>query len=391
MGEKIIILAIDGGGIRGIIPSYILSQIESRIGRLSHQIFTVIGGTSTGGIITAALSTPKNGIVSHSPYSGAEILNFYMQESDQLFVPQPTWLLRKAKYIASKKGKGIEPFLREKIGDIKLQDAREAISALPNNKLEQMFMTGYTVNSKGGVIGNPEEGVDFGPYLFAWWPEGFKLGENNTEKDNYFVREGARATSAAPSYFPIAHVGGGSEGRSDALERYVIDGGLMSNNPAIWALAEISRLGISKLKLNQIAAKQDEIIVISLGTGQYTGADGLGIHNNHGLLVPKKGNWGGLPWMFASLYDLMGLKNDRLSLLNLALNSVPQVATRQLPILGTRFGFSSFRLEPRLPKELMAMDDDSSEHKDALLQTVKKYLQQGEGKVLFDKVLDAIQ
>lgn len=57
------ILSIDGGGIRGIIPAFILKNLEGRlkIKKLS-ECFDVMAGTSTGGIIVLLLNTPDRKI-----------------------------------------------------------------------------------------------------------------------------------------------------------------------------------------------------------------------------------------------------------------------------------------------------------------------------------------
>ena len=52
------ILAIDGGGIRGIIPALVLAEIEDRTGRRVADLFDLVAGTSTGGILAAALTRP---------------------------------------------------------------------------------------------------------------------------------------------------------------------------------------------------------------------------------------------------------------------------------------------------------------------------------------------
>ena len=54
------VLSIDGGGIRGIIPATVLMQLEQLTGRPTHQLFDLMAGTSTGGILTLALTCPQD-------------------------------------------------------------------------------------------------------------------------------------------------------------------------------------------------------------------------------------------------------------------------------------------------------------------------------------------
>jgi len=56
MAIKCRILAIDGGGIRGVIPAYILQQLENHVGA-AYKSFDIIAGTSTGGIIVLGLTS----------------------------------------------------------------------------------------------------------------------------------------------------------------------------------------------------------------------------------------------------------------------------------------------------------------------------------------------
>ncbi len=68
--NKVTILAIDGGGIRGIIPAYIINQIENNFNMRCYSLFDIIGGTSTGAILTAGLTTPNPSDTQyHLPYS----------------------------------------------------------------------------------------------------------------------------------------------------------------------------------------------------------------------------------------------------------------------------------------------------------------------------------
>ena len=104
MGKKRInILSIDGGGIRGVIPSTLLEAIEEYFIRENnpkkiHEIFHTIGGTSTGGIISVMLSVPKTS--EHAKNRGeimsaAEITNFYKDHGREIF-PKSIMNLRRS-------------------------------------------------------------------------------------------------------------------------------------------------------------------------------------------------------------------------------------------------------------------------------------------------------
>jgi len=72
------VLAIDGGGIRGLIPALVLAEIEARTGRPIATMVDLIAGTSTGGIIACALARPQ-------PMPAAEIAELYEEEGPVIF------------------------------------------------------------------------------------------------------------------------------------------------------------------------------------------------------------------------------------------------------------------------------------------------------------------
>ncbi len=99
----------------------------------------------------------------------------------------------------------------------------------------------YDIEGRGDYRGG-------GPYFF-------KSSKAKTDPDyNYFLRDVARATSAAPTYFEPAHV----ENRSGTKWTALVDGGVFANNPAACAYAEARKLG----------AEPGEIVLVSLGTGE---------------------------------------------------------------------------------------------------------------------------
>ncbi|MCU7810378.1 MAG: patatin-like phospholipase family protein, partial [Candidatus Thiodiazotropha sp. (ex Notomyrtea botanica)] len=304
---KVIILAIDGGGIKGVIPATFIQHIESSLRKPSYQLFDVIGGTSTGGIISAALTTPKK--TTGHPYTAEEIVNIYNHDGGKIFLPQRCKVELCATYYADNgMGGGVEPYLQKMYGsDASLVSSRDKMQSLAGNRVKHMFTTSYIVNNSLKKVSKPVRGESFGPYLFNWFD-----AVNSPATDNYYVWEAARGTSAAPTYFPIANVGGKTPPRSAAANKWVVDGGTMSNNPATWGVTEALRTGM--------ASRLEDIIVISLGTGIYKGGAGVGINSNAVTdIVPVGGNWSTTPWMVEKLDDLEGADHHRGVLMSIML------------------------------------------------------------------------
>lgn len=112
------ILAIDGGGIRGLIPAVVLEKLEKyaydfiqdkpwkskvpqypgRPGVVAFKdIFDMLAGTSTGSIISAALAYPKEKYAASVPkekrepmYFMKEVMEIYSTKGDQIFRESPS-------------------------------------------------------------------------------------------------------------------------------------------------------------------------------------------------------------------------------------------------------------------------------------------------------------
>ena len=50
------VLSIDGGGIRGIIPALVIAHLEQKTGQPASELFDLIVGTSTGGMLALGLA-----------------------------------------------------------------------------------------------------------------------------------------------------------------------------------------------------------------------------------------------------------------------------------------------------------------------------------------------
>lgn len=77
-------LSIDGGGVRGIIPALVLDHLERSTGSPCAELFDLMVGTSTGGIIALALSLADEG--GGSRYSANDLVTLYSERSDDITV-----------------------------------------------------------------------------------------------------------------------------------------------------------------------------------------------------------------------------------------------------------------------------------------------------------------
>ena len=75
MHDRRRILAIDGGGVRGIIPALALEALEAATGRPARESFDFLAGTSTGAVIAGAVAAgiPAERIVSLYRRRGPEL------------------------------------------------------------------------------------------------------------------------------------------------------------------------------------------------------------------------------------------------------------------------------------------------------------------------------
>jgi len=214
------ILSIDGGGIRGIIPSIILNEIEKKTGKKVSEIFDLITGTSTGGILALGLCKPDS--EGKPQYSAEDMTDFYEQEGPKIF-PRSFW-------------RGLST-----VGG--LLDER-----YPHGPIEEVFDELFSETTIGKsitkVLISSYDIEHRNPFFFKSWRPNIKPVK---------MREAARATSAAPTYFEPLQLKVGGKLLT------LVDGGVFINNPAVSAYAEAKKL-----------FPGEDILVVSLGTGELT-------------------------------------------------------------------------------------------------------------------------
>ena len=74
------VLSLDGGGIKGIFTAAFLAELERRADRPTADLFDLIVGTSTGGIIAIGLAADR---------PAQKLLNLYATQGRYIFPPLP--------------------------------------------------------------------------------------------------------------------------------------------------------------------------------------------------------------------------------------------------------------------------------------------------------------
>jgi patatin-like phospholipase/acyl hydrolase len=227
------VLSIDGGGIRGIIPATVLAALEARTGRAVCDLFDLIGGTSTGGILALALTRPGASSPPGPRWSADEVVTLYRQEGQRIF-----------SRTLGKRITSVEGLIDERYANAPLREVLERYlgETTVDQALTDVFVTTYDLHARQ-------------PKFFKSWREDAGLP----------MAVAAEATAAAPTYFEPVAVG----------DTALIDGGVFAGNPAMCAYAEAVRLW-----------PDEQISVLSLGTGSQTRT----------IPFEKARGWGVLEW-----------------------------------------------------------------------------------------------
>jgi uncharacterized protein len=215
--NSIKVLSIDGGGIRGIIPAIIIDAIQQRLGKEPWQSFDLIAGTSTGGIITVGIGTACN---NGKPYSPQQLVDLYVQNGAAIF-KKSIFTGAKELVLPKYSPAGLETVLKQFFGDTQFKSA-----------FTPLLVSSYDLQSQL-------------PFFF----KSHKIYRG--EDFNWWVRDIARATSAAPTYFPPFHLARGTQ------DYALVDGGVFVNNPSMAAYAEARML----------YGNAANVVVVSVGTG----------------------------------------------------------------------------------------------------------------------------
>ena len=205
------ILALDGGGTRGIYSAQLLASIERDTGAQVREHFDLIAGTSTGSIIAGAAAA---GI----PMS--KVVELFEKESPRIFKRR---LLGSLHLWSKYSRRSLEEVVRSYVSDLTLGEIATPLMIMSSDI------------STGGVH------VFKSRYLKD-------LGQPYVRDADVALSDAILASCAAPTYFDPVPV-------SDFR---LADGGLWANNPSIIALTEA---------LSKFGRSVEQLRILSIGTG----------------------------------------------------------------------------------------------------------------------------
>eukprot|EP00186_Timspurckia_oligopyrenoides_P002214 CAMPEP_0182448056 /NCGR_PEP_ID=MMETSP1172-20130603/23142_1 /TAXON_ID=708627 /ORGANISM="Timspurckia oligopyrenoides, Strain CCMP3278" /LENGTH=933 /DNA_ID=CAMNT_0024644773 /DNA_START=665 /DNA_END=3466 /DNA_ORIENTATION=- len=201
------VLCIDGGGTRAVMSFEMLKHLKRITGSEIHELFDVICGTSTGGIVAASIGLMHKSV--------EDVEKLYRGLIGRIFdkkpVSAPKLLFTRAFYDTAV----FEKILKQECGSVALLDSQMDSNA---NKV-------FVVSSI--MSRNPKELHLFRNYTY---PVGYSSRYQGTPEA--FVWEAMRASSAAPTYFAEVRVNG----------ELHADGAIVANNPAACAISEVKCL-----------------------------------------------------------------------------------------------------------------------------------------------------
>jgi uncharacterized protein len=229
------ILALDGGGIRGLYTAVLLGRLAEQVPGFTDSA-DLIAGTSTGGILAL-------GLAKKIPI--ADLIALYQNNGSAIFSHTVWHEIRDLGDLTGSKydNDDLIGLIQKTFGDGTLNDL------LPRHVLVPSFDL-----DNSAVPPSPR----------MWKPKFFHNFAGDDSDGDQKIADVALRTSAAPTYFP-------------AYEGYV-DGGVVANNPAMAALAQAIDDGTGKQQLGDLR-------IFSVGTGltpQFVSGDTL--------------NWGLAQW-----------------------------------------------------------------------------------------------
>lgn len=249
------LLALDGGGIRGIFTLEVLARIEALLRAKTGNAdlvladyFDYIAGTSTGGIIATCLSWGM---------PVAEIEDLYIRRSMDIFRPAPWYRRWRSKYAAE----AITAMLQEVFSEDEAGQVPALLGTKNLRTLLCLVMRNYSTGSPWPISNNPAA----------------KFNDPASPECNLRIPlwQLVRASTAAPTFFtPETIVLGGRQ-------HVFVDGGITPyNNPSL-LLYLMATLPCFHLEWER---GLDKLLLVSIGTGRVRVTSGAATAGEMSLL-----------------------------------------------------------------------------------------------------------
>ncbi|KAJ7539390.1 hypothetical protein O6H91_11G091000 [Diphasiastrum complanatum] len=259
--DKVCILSIDGGGMRGLIPAFMLGYLEEALQRRSGNpnariadYFDIGTGTSVGAWLIAMLFLPD-------------------EKGTPLFTGQGTWKymceyakdifrLRKLQRPFSLLRGMISPKYSTRYWERLLQKmfVRDGKPYTLKDPIKPLLLPCYDLATAGPFIFSTSDAKEYASSDFRLW-------------------EVIRASSAVPGLWKPAFVTSTDSSRSIPA----VDGGLVLSNPTAAAITHVLH---NKRDFPSTGSVHD-MLILSLGTGQFA----------HTYQFKEVRGWGALQWL----------------------------------------------------------------------------------------------
>ena len=253
------VLAIDGGGVRGIVPARVLQEIEERTGKPACELFDMIGGFSTGAIVATGLTVPDDNNPSKPKFTAKQMKEFYFEYAQKIFPEMAFKSLRQLSSTSVYDPKPLEAVLEKHFGDARM-----------NESLTHLFIAATDIKN-------------FKPVLIR-----HIKGEKDTTPEGWssmLYKEAVRATTTAPTYFPAKYYQTNPNPDMPIIthRHALIDGGFFGGH--------MMRRMLTQAK--KIAPPDADIVVVHIGTGNIDNSLSPDEYNKLGplgLLSKSKGS-----------------------------------------------------------------------------------------------------
>ncbi len=265
-------LALDGGGIRGVLTLSFLKRIEDLVGRPLHEYFDYIAGTSTGAIIAAGLATGM---------SVGDLIDFYKKFGPAMF--QRSHFLERLKSLYQ--NGALEQQLKTTFGpdtDLRLDGVSTAVNPHALKTLLLVVTRNVTTDSPWPISSNPDAAYN----------------DPNRRDSNLNMRlwQLVRASTAAPIYFPPEVIE--CEPNNPKKTFVFVDGGVTPYNNPAFVLYRFATEPAFNLNWER---GEDKLLIISVGTGAAPDLGATADDPEHNLLSTGLGIPSAL--MYGSLVD----------------------------------------------------------------------------------------